>query len=205
MFEISKPVSEKDKNVISENLKRLEELRRRKKESQVQNSIEASIEWKTKKLAAKKQPKDLEEDDENEALHEGPQKDKLDYTLLEWEEWDKKMSNSKFGRKGYSNMNELAKWSYEKEMEALEVDKVEYNKQKQKLELQNSANAVERDIAMLKVKPSQEAVASLVQNLQESNERKQKRRRNKQDEEAVSSYINEKNRDFNMKLNREYS
>lgn len=111
----------------------------------------------------------------NESLEEEGPKDDREYTLQEWKEWAQKKGRTKGG---YKNLDELAHATYEKEIAGL-ADKEKYAKLKE---------------------GGQEDIESMVQGLQEASERRLKKRRK---EPMESNSVNEKNRQFNMKLERE--
>ena len=103
----------------------------------------------------------------------------LDYTIEETEKWDLKQSQRKGRRDGTANMDDLAELTYYKDIQGLKIDKEGYEKQKG---------------------GTPDAKTELVNILAANNERKTKRKRKDAD---VDSFINEKNRQFNMKLNRQ--
>ncbi|KAK8442238.1 hypothetical protein ACI3LY_002014 [Candidozyma auris] len=114
-----------------------------------------------------------EHDDEAE-----PKSD-LDYTLQEWKEWSEKhVRKNKSG--GYKNLEELAHSTYEKEVSKVTVDKEKYTR--------------------VKEGKGTEDVENMVRGLEEATERRRKRRKKGVEE---TNSINEKNRQFNMKLERE--
>lgn len=117
-----------------------------------------------------------EVDDEPE--HAESTKDDKDYTLEEWKEWSKR-KEGKNTKGGYKNLDELAHSTYEKEVSRITIDKERYAKLKGE---------------------GAEDVEGLVRGLQEASERRLKKRRT---EPVESNSINEKNRQFNLKLERE--
>ncbi|KAK6454324.1 Pre-mRNA-splicing factor SYF2 [Scheffersomyces xylosifermentans] len=195
------------KETVAEKLARLKALKQKKKESEILNKKEVIQDLKNQKLksiqARKDEAKINSAEDGEEVYKPQETKGNREYTIEEAEKWEaKKKSIGEYQQKrGYSNLNKLAELSYKKEIGNLEVDKESYEKDKKKQQqraVQEGAN-----IPVFDTKHSASAVASLVNNIQESNVRRMKRRRNKDDDE-VSGYINDKNRQFNKKLNREY-
>lgn len=104
-------------------------------------------------------------------------KDDREYTLQEWKEWAEKKDKTKGG---YKNLDELTHATYEKEVASM-ADKAKYAK------LKEGGNF-------------KEDVEGMVRGLEEASERRLKRRRTGPVE---SNSVNEKNRQFNMKLERE--
>ncbi|RLV92884.1 Pre-mRNA-splicing factor SYF2 [Spathaspora sp. JA1] len=119
----------------------------------------------------------------------------LNYTLEECEKWEKKQK--KRNEDGTKNMDALAASTYKKEIKGLKIDKEEYKKQKE----ENSTG--KKIVDAINFVPSEESKKGLANRLKESNERKMKKRRRNEEDEG--GFINEKNRQFNMKLNRQYN
>lgn len=99
----------------------------------------------------------------------------------------------------------MAEQAYNKELLNLKVDKETYDQQKNAINKNKSGNQLQMSkILPVSSKPSAADTNRLVRNIEEANNRRMKRRRNKDDENDVNSYINDKNKQFNLKLNRQY-
>lgn len=122
--------------------------------------------------------------------------DKLDWdkrflwTVEQWEFFSSKRK-PKSTSAGFKNHSDLAYMSYKKENSKIAVDKEKYAEAKEASNLLVQPRA----IALL------ESVEALANSLKEANNRRTKRRR----VEALSGlHIDERNRHFNLKLEREY-
>ncbi|KAI5965076.1 hypothetical protein KGF57_000869 [Candida theae] len=111
----------------------------------------------------------------------------LEYTIEECEAWDEKQQRRL--NTGIQDQDKLAEASYYKEINNIKVDKEAYLKS-----CQSDHNS---DIVDKKVK---EEVSAIVKG---SKDRKFNKKRGRTDDEA-GNYISEKNRQFNLKLNRQY-
>ena len=111
-----------------------------------------------------------------------------DYTIQEDAEWTKRTTNKNLGSQ---NMNKLAELTYKKEIEEIKIDKEAY--EEAKTDTTHSSDLTHH------VDP--ERAKFLANKIAADNDRRYKRRQN--DREDSGNYINEKNRQFNMKLKRE--
>ncbi|KAI5949371.1 hypothetical protein KGF54_005606 [Candida jiufengensis] len=121
------------------------------------------------------------------------EKEKLmEYTIKECERWHEKQQRK--ANTGIQDQNKLAESSYYKEINAIEIDKDAYRLQKE-LQSEGASNVTS--------KSTKEEMSRL---MKESKDRKfnKKKRERLDDDEDVGNYINEKNKQFNMKLNRQY-
>lgn len=114
--------------------------------------------------------------------------DCLDWTAEEWTKKEPVWQGSTL--LGYRNVDELAEATYKKEISKRTADQDKYNKAMQ-ADLSTPSYA-----AVL----APEDIEALVQGLREATERRQKRRR----VGDGGLYMNERNRQFNLKLDREY-
>lgn len=108
----------------------------------------------------------------------------LDYSLKEWERFEERKPGG-----GYKNLNDLAYATYKKELNNMKPDKEKY------------ANSKDSKGDLFLVNDDSEDINRVVKALHESSKNKLKRKRADDDGEA---FITEKNRQFNMKLEREY-
>lgn len=178
-----------------ERLAKLNQLKKLRKEAQSQNRLSLYKETKRQRLQSKKA-----KDEDQEEDHGKPEKDditqrerNLKYSIEECEAWDSKVKSKKSS--GYHNYTELAHKSYNKEIQEIDVDKEEYGRQKLRGESTDK---------FVSHRPNEADVEALAQGLENSNARRMRMRRVKKNENDVGSYINEKNKQFNLKLNRQY-
>lgn len=172
-------------------LDRLRRLQARRKELESLNKRELLKETRRQKHAS------LEAKNANR-IAVSPQtpstsNDKLvKYSVSEFEDWEMK-KHSKADNKNTQSYDGVAQMSYAKEIASLPVDKEAYER-----ETQASSRASPSEIRTSEV--DKEALATLIKR---STERKLKKQGRKAVGEA-GSFINEKNKQFNMKLSREY-
>lgn len=197
---------------LSERLAKLQELKKKKQESERQNKQELFKDYKQQKLKSiefkqiekKKNNAELEHEKLN-SLEKGEdfdRKQNWDWSIEDCEKWEKKnKAKAKMQTRGFQNFNQMAEQSYNKELRNLNVDKEAYDQQKKESTTKKNN---EKSILPTINNPSKADVNTLVRNIEEANSRRMKRRRNKDDEDDVSSYINDKNKQFNLKLNRQY-
>lgn len=197
---------------LSGRLAKLQELKKKKQESERQNKQELFKDYKQQKLKSiefkqiekKKNNAELEHEKLN-SLEKGEdfdRKQNWDWSIEDCEKWEKKnKTKAKMQTRGFQNFNQMAEQSYNKELRNLSVDKEAYDQQKKESTTKKNN---EKSILPTNNNPSKADVNTLVRNIEEANSRRMKRRRNKDDEDDVSSYINDKNKQFNLKLNRQY-
>ncbi|RKP31243.1 hypothetical protein METBISCDRAFT_22559 [Metschnikowia bicuspidata] len=114
--------------------------------------------------------------------------DSLDWTAEGWIEKEPfRVAKSNLG---YRNLSELAEATYKKELSKLTLDQDKYLKSMQ-------ASSMQPPYSIVLAPEDIEAVA---QGLREASERRQKRRR----VGDGGLYMNDRNRQFNLKLNREF-
>lgn len=165
---------------------RLAALRRKKDQCKQSNAATLAREQKLQRARAN--PNSVSDaEDNSEREEEG---DRLDWTATEWEAWDLKQGRQG-ATGGYKNLTDLAFSTYQKATSKQVVDKEKY-----RAHLAREGNA-----APFVVVAEREDVEKLSRSLHEASETRLKRRRK---EENAGSYITEKNRQFNMKLEREY-
>lgn len=111
-----------------------------------------------------------------------------DYTIQEDAEWTKRTTNK---NSGSQNMNKLAELTYKKEIEEIKIDKDAYE--------QSKTDITPNSKLTHHVDP--EKAEFLAKKIAADNDRRSNRRQNGR--EDGGNYINEKNRQFNMKLKRE--
>lgn len=191
-------------------LERLQKLKQKKAESSRLNKLDLYQDYKDQKLRTvdrgtidkKKQEAErkYEELTAEEAGEDVDRKRNLQWTIKEWDEWDKKQKTK--AKPGYNNFNQLAQQTYEKEIANLEVDKLKYKIQKDQLAKKHNGELSLTAIDFT-AKTDETSKNQLVASIKLSDERKQTRRR-RQGDAGAASYINDKNREFNLKLNRHY-
>ncbi|ODV79479.1 uncharacterized protein CANTADRAFT_259855 [Suhomyces tanzawaensis NRRL Y-17324] len=177
------PVTDTD---VASRLARLKALKEKRNQSTKLNKQALYQDSKKPKVVAKSS-------DPVDEVEKTERQKNLEYTLEDCERWEAKKlaQRAKLGGE-YQNFNHLAQQTYNKAIKDLEVDKHDYHTRKK--------NTTEDIIPSNK--PDAVVVQKLADSINETNaERMKKKRRH---EEDASSYINEKNRQFNMKLNRDY-
>ncbi|CCH41586.1 hypothetical protein BN7_1127 [Wickerhamomyces ciferrii] len=228
---------------LNERLQKLQQLKKRKHESEKKNRDELFKEHREQSLEKgklnsikQKQEKAMEELEKIETKESGEdweRKKGWDYSIEDHEKWDKKqqLKNGNIRNGGFSNYSQLAEQSYTKEINNLDINKEEYLKQKEKLKQKSiksdeddeDSNSDTIDQVDFTNKPSKEAIDRLVGNLKESDTRKLRRRKDYGTTDTYSKYklyflfvffdtrytnkittVNDKNKQFNEKLNRHY-
>lgn len=166
---------------------RLAALRRKKDQCKQSNAALLAREQKAQRARAN--TKNLSDEDiaSDNPSDEG---DRLEWTAAQWEAWELKQGRQNEAG-GYKNLSDLAFSTYQKATSKQVVDKAKYQ----------AHMAREGDAATFAVATEREDVEKLARSLQEASDSRLKRRRK---EENAGSYITEKNRQFNMKLEREY-
>ncbi|KAK6203560.1 SYF2 splicing factor-domain-containing protein [Scheffersomyces amazonensis] len=183
-------------------LSKLQQLKNKKQELLAQSKKDLVEDFRNKKRVSVQQSETPKDPTDYKPKDEPTDNRKriLEYTIEESQQWDKKQKQLKKNQRqhGYANMNTLAESTYNKEIQTLQVDKEDYKIQKEVKTISNTD-----PIRQLQHKPSKHAVETLVNHIEEENDRRQSKRRNKRDDGA-SSYINDKNKEFNKKLDRQY-
>lgn len=170
--------------------KRLEALREKRKLFTKENARDRQEDLRRQKarsLEYRNQAKQTDTDLEN-ANNSEKEIDRLDWTAEQWETYENSRSKSK-KKNGYKSHFDLAHSTYLKEISLKTADKEKYKRAIDSSELRF-------DILLAK-----DDVDALAESLHQASERKLKRRRTK---EAGGDFITEKNKQFNMKLDREY-
>lgn len=201
---------------VSDRLAKLQQLKRKKQESEKLNKQELFQDYKQqrlksieyKKIEQKKLNAELDQEklDSIEKGEDFERKQNWDWTIEDCEKWEKKTKQKGRSQKsGFQNFNKMAEQAYNKELLNLKVDKETYDQQKNAINKNKSGSQLQMsNILPVSTKPSAADTNRLVRNIEEANNRRMKRRRNKDDEDDVNSYINDKNKQFNLKLNRQY-
>lgn len=159
---------------------RLASLRKKKVECKQTNAAILAREQKRERASANHSIADEEE------KYDSEEDDRLNWTAAQWEAWELKQGRQETAG-GYKNLTDLAFSTYKKATSKQVVDKEKYQ-----AHLARDANT-----ALVEG----EDVEKLARTLQEASDARLKRRRKEQN---AGSYITEKNRQFNMKLEREY-
>ncbi|KAM9937767.1 hypothetical protein OXX80_002707 [Metschnikowia pulcherrima] len=174
--------------------KEIDDLKHKKVEAQRRNRTAAA-----KYRTARDDPNTHNEpekagDEYGHGFSQNVPEDPLDWTAEQWAKHDKPYL-SKHQSPGYRNMTSLAHATYMKETAKRTVDMDKYERSKAEVGTNLPIPGIYANT------PAPEDVDAVVKSLQEASERKQKRRT---DNVADKQYVNEKNRQFNMKLDREY-
>lgn len=213
---------------------RFKQLKKKAVESSQANRSDLYQEYKNSqtdpKLKAKMDRKkeeaefELSKLDSKEKGEDFERKRAWDWTIEESERWDEKQEEKRGRMESsvFSDHSTAAEKAYLKEMKDFKPDLDEYQREKLNA-LKRDAILIEdengkvipynkdgsvyeydetKDSSFLNNKPKKAAVDRLVQSLKSNDSRRMKRRK-KDDEEHVT-YINEKNKQFNMKLSRHY-
>ncbi|CUM62535.1 uncharacterized protein PRCAT00000086001 [Priceomyces carsonii] len=189
-------------------IERLNQLKNRRRESERLNRrevVRANEARKTgiKRTSSSVQDNDAEVDVTNDEDDEC--KKLLNYTIDDCDKWSKKRAAIKQNKQndGYQSYSQLAEYSYNKEITRVVVDKDEYERQKEtqsKLQIKGIVNPSKiTDIN----KPSKETISAVVNSLTEANHRKMSKRETRRISDA-NDYINDRNRQFNLKLDRQF-
>lgn len=170
---------------------RLAELRRRRIAGKAENK---KVAVKERRKDSKAAPQDEDVDATTKEIDDSVSERarNWDYTIDEDAKWAKRTRQKSSGSQ---NMNKLAELTYNREIEEMGVNKEEYEASKRLRQSENDAPvASSRHLDPEKVEKLAGKVAA-------DSDRRYKRRRN--GGENSGNYINEKNRQFNMKLERE--
>lgn len=159
-------------------LERIRRLKEARKEASEANKKEVVMERRQQRL----QEKEIIKLDNEEGSKKS---DKLDKTIKQLE------AKQATKKQGFQNYSQVAAQTYSKEIAAVNIDKHKYDQVKMK----GSSNTLVDNH-----QPSEEAKKVLVEQMKENDGRKRKRKT----QGSSDSYINQKNRDFNRKLDRQY-
>lgn len=187
---------------------KLESLRQKKQQAAAANRKALSDDAKKQRIdlvQAKRAQKEEDKFEDESIIEPTPEEEQrkknMKYTIRQCEEWEKSRPKA---QKAGSNFVELAQQAYKKNIQSIEIDKKLYEQQmrllNEKYHIERLDDA-ERLNVLLEQKPADVDKQLLVNMVAEA--RTKKRRRNREEEAGVDSYISEKNRQFNMKLNRE--
>ncbi|EGV65291.1 hypothetical protein PSN45_002561 [Yamadazyma tenuis] len=187
-------------------LERIKKLKEARKSASQENDKEVGIEKRIKRLQEVKSRSDkvLVPDHPSEKPNNPEDKSKvLNYTIEDTDKWNQKQEAKRLKKgKGFENLNQVAAMTYKKEIAELAIDKEAYKKHQQQFKHKSGdRESIHNDLG-LNHKPSLEASKALVESIQESDARKMKKRR-KKDDGTTDAFINQKNRDFNRKLDRQ--
>lgn len=130
-------------------------------------------------------------------------KQALAYTIRDVIEWHTNKKAPKPNAGGYNNFVDLAALSYKRDVSTLDVDLSAYKNQKES-EAQRLTGDAAHSVRILQPNTDKAAIDSAVDNLQKGNERRRLQTRKRPEDDGSTHHINEKNRQFNLKLNRQY-
>ncbi|KAL7665528.1 Pre-mRNA-splicing factor SYF2 [[Candida] zeylanoides] len=180
---------------------RLAALRQRQRQSKEQNRKElqrAAHEQKLQSVQARQAARDPE--DGSPPRHSGPdtavgtpRERNLHYTLAECDDWEDKVaaSSAAKSRSATHNYSLLAQQVYTKEVS--------------KIDTEGYAPPTPREGLYAVHKPTRARIAAVAKNIEDTSNRRYQQLRSKQQARTTgSSFINEKNRQFNKKLERDY-
>lgn len=188
-----------------------EELRKRKQDgiaqnkhdvyvefqrSQIDHKLEAQLSRKRAQAAEKLDQLDIDEQGQDYARRRA-----WDWTIEESERWDQKKSEKRKARQesGFTDYAQSAVKSYEGKMRKFTPNLESYEKSK-KLGITGG------DVIQNQAKPPAAAVDRLVADIAKQNTVRRKEKRERVDEEEIDvTYINERNKRFNDKLDRYFS
>ncbi|SGZ56603.1 CIC11C00000002597 [Sungouiella intermedia] len=171
----------------ADRLKRLSEKRRKCLEA---NAAERAAEVTRQRIRSqdyRNQSKSTNGEELSSDNVEEKEQDRLNWTARQWEVYEKsKLRGKKQGFKGHFD---LAHATYVKEISQKLVDKDKYKR------------SMEGSQLLLNIHLEQADIDALANSLAAASERRLKRRKT---QESGGDFITEKNRQFNMKLDREY-
>lgn len=188
---------------------RLEALRKKKLESKQENKKDLYKDIQNQRVRSL----NLKRNNDEEAIHEAVSNDKgedarqrnLSYTLEECEDWESKKKEKREAKSRSSTLNysDLAEQLYLKEVLKMDVDKVDFNKLTLKPNSKVNLTATTGNYSIHK--PSKDKINALSKEIQDTQRKAQERReKNINSGNNSTSFINEKNKQFNMKLDRQY-
>ncbi|CAK9442324.1 uncharacterized protein LODBEIA_P60670 [Lodderomyces beijingensis] len=188
-------------------LERFERLKAKRRETIKLNKIDVASELRRQKHSGTQADPGSNSDqhhppDDKHGLSDAQRA--MEYTIEECEKWAQRQKRAKAGPLDF---NKLAEASYYKEIANIKIDKAAYQLQKDGNEAETSGeNGSNGESADNYNKPTREAKRGLSLAVKESRDRKyNKKRRGRQDElQQVDAFINERNKQFNLKLNRQY-
>lgn len=144
-----------------------------------------------------------------------------DWTVEESERWDKRMEKKKRHVEdvAFQDFSQSARKMYKKSMRELKPDVEGYQKEKAKLlkdgqvvetedgelvvvDTEGGFYAEKDSLGFVDNRPSREAVDRLVKDLKDAEDKRMARRRGGDDDDVT--YVNDKNKQFNQKLERAY-
>ncbi|CCD25871.2 Syf2p NDAI_0G00950 [Naumovozyma dairenensis CBS 421] len=204
-------MKQEELDVYEENLKA---LKRSVLDIITENRKRADQEVKEKSQSSKPKVYDIKavEDDDNHhtdydglgdfSNEEEKRKFKLmNYTIREYEEWDKQQKDKQRKRVDGSDLTELATFTYEKELSKLN-SKLENISHEQKHQI-----GVNTRNGKLNVKDEERLLNNLVNNLNETAKKRymvrKKKLQSKASSDIAGNYFKDKNKQFNEKLERE--
>ncbi|KAI5959864.1 uncharacterized protein KGF55_005096 [Candida pseudojiufengensis] len=175
-------------------LSRFETLKSKRQETVRLNKLEVSQDIRLQKLNSL-QSRGKSIDADQSTRNDLDEKDRLmEYTIEECEKWQEKQQRK--ANNGIQDQNKLAESSYYKEISAIKIDKEAY-----RLSKENEIKGISPNDSP--INDAKDEVSKLMKESKDRKFNKKKRGRDEADEN-VGNYINEKNRQFNMKLNRQY-
>ncbi|ODQ79789.1 hypothetical protein BABINDRAFT_161482 [Babjeviella inositovora NRRL Y-12698] len=200
---------------LNDRMAKFKALQKRKRESEKLNRQEVYAEHakqkedsqKLKRLEAKKMKaeEELEKIEATERGEDYDRKKNLEYSIEDCEKWEAVQLERRKGTSGASqNYEAIADRAYDKDLKNIDVvaNMTAYKASKERLLRSHKEHTIDH-MDLTANKPAKQLVKKLVADMGDADARRMKRRRNKNEEDDVHSYINDKNKHFNMKLNRE--
>lgn len=167
---------------------RLSQLREKRKQCMSANSADRAAELRKQKDRSAEYRNMSKATDSEPASESRDEEDRLSWTAYQWEAYEKSKTRASL-RSGYKSHFDLAHSTYLKEISRKPADKEKYKR------------VAESENLMFQVNLAKDDVEELAQSLQAASERRLKRRRT---QDSRDDFITEKNKQFNMKLDRDY-
>lgn len=174
-------------------------LNREERQDDVKKQRAKTYEWKMKSKETQGGIDDLDKKDDDIL----DKKENWEYTLEECSNWDRKQKSKQRNKYDeYQNQDKLAEFSYKREVDNLKIDKDEYLRQKGK-EKEAVLDGQKEQPLLIAPQTDIKARNKLAERIRQNNSLSVKRR--KTDElDMNGEYINHKNKQFNLKLDRDY-
>ncbi|KAG5419540.1 hypothetical protein I9W82_003308 [Candida metapsilosis] len=174
-----------DSESLSSLLAKFDQLKSKRQDALRLNKADVAQETRRKKLASLQSKSNHYEADPRKSLSEHERV--MEYTIEECDAWEDRRQRRM--NTGIQDQDKLAEATYYKEINELKVDKEAYLKFKRG---EASEGYIDDNL--------RDEVSNMVN---DSKDRKFNKKRGRSDEDA-GNFISEKNRQFNLKLNRQY-
>lgn len=191
---------------IMDSRRRLEQLKLKRKEALKANESHIKEERSNQRQRSigLKRHSDDQSDDQSQETAPITEKDRiLNYTVEQTDKWHDQQKTKK---KTSENFSELAALTYDKEVDNLNIDKVKYNQEKQKVIDKYQVldpGKLNTTLELIQNSPDKAASKELANSIRQLDQERYHRKRTRHDEDGAN-YINDKNKQFNKKLDRQY-